>query len=200
MGDLYWNDPESVSPSEFVALGTSYPMLFEPSKISDIPNHGNSHDQRWIDHNSYYGTIPKEVTFSQDPFPSDFPIDIFHDVDLNEPNKPTFGVTSTGIEENQSNQTIFQGHIELSRTKQIQREKMIMNHPDYNHLICKINEGKCAHPFCLDLTDEQKLSQFKLGATEAIEFLNNFNWKSYKSLRKSMNAVSSGSSNLVKTY
>lgn len=200
MAELYWKDPSNVSPSEFVSLGTSYPMIFEPGKVSNIPNHGTSHNKKWISHNSYYGTIPQEATFSQDPFPVEFPIDIFHNNESSEPSKPTFGVTSSGIEETQANQTIFKGHIELSRTKQIQKEKAIMNHPDYNHLICRISEGNSAHPFCIDLTDEQKLSQFKLGASAAVEFLNNFNWKSYKSLRKSMNTVSSGANNLVRTF
>ena len=47
MNNLYWKDPNSISPAKFVRASMSVPFFFDPMTLTDIPNAGKSKVASW---------------------------------------------------------------------------------------------------------------------------------------------------------
>ena len=91
MAELYWADPNSISPAKLIRASMSIPFFFEPFEIVNIPNAGNEYDEKWYDYARYKGPVPSEVKFVDGGLLSNFPINVFHREDGGVPRMPTFG-------------------------------------------------------------------------------------------------------------
>ena len=106
MAPLYYENPETVNPAEFVRASMSIPGFFQPHRVDLSWVRGKTEVERqrirrrWRKKADFTGHLPHEVLFADGGIMSNFPIDLFHG--QNEiPNLPTFGV-KLGIDRNQA--------------------------------------------------------------------------------------------------
>ncbi|MFN8257803.1 MAG: patatin-like phospholipase family protein [Bacteroidales bacterium] len=185
MATLYWDlDKKDVHPASFVRASMSIPFFFEPFTVKDIPSHGSKENKNWQDMAGYNGVIPKEIKFVDGGLLSNFPINIFH---LNSiPRKPTFGVRLSAFREQPADTSKLPGFLGgmLEALRQQNDYDFLLKHPDYKKLICNIDADQKYNWLDFNISDENKIGLFTLGAKKAIHFIENFNWIEYKEIRK----------------
>ena len=189
MTELYWSNPEDIAPAKLVRASMSVPFLFEPFQVNHLPNKGHKNDKNWIEHASYYGPVPPSVKFVDGGLLSNFPINVFHRSDGGIPRMPTFGVRLSTFREDYSrigSLGNFAGAI-ISTMRQIFDYDFLLKNPDYKHLICRIDASEQFNWLDFNMSEEDQIKLFNLGAEKAVEFLNTFDWKAYKKVREDLN-------------
>ena len=188
MAELYWKDPDEVSPADLVRASMSIPFFFEPFEVTDLPNAGKTEDKNWIDRARYYGEVPHKVRFVDGGMLSNFPINVFHRDDRKIPRMPTFGARLSAYRTNYGKTdklTGFSGGM-ISTMRQIHDLDFLLKNPDYSQLICRIKADEKFNWLNFFMEDKKKVDLFNLGAEKAIEFLEDFDWEGYKELRASL--------------
>jgi len=183
MAGLFFKDPDTASPADFVRASMSIPFFFHPFRFKNIPK-GAEQWQKWNDMTGLVASVPDEVMFMDGGIISNFPIDIFHD-NLNIPSAPTFGI-KMGLDkvETNANEKVLNlvGSI-FNTARFAQDDNFLRKNPDFKNLIGYIDTGE--HNWLnFGLTDQAQLDLFIRGARTASEFLKGFDWKSYKEMRK----------------
>ena len=189
MADLYWEDPEAVSPAEFVHASYAVPYFFYPMEKKNIPRAGEKADLKWQEYLGYSGTIPNSVKFIDGGLLSNFPINAFHIDDI--PSRPTFGARLSSFREEYTPTSTFfrySGSI-LNTMRQIHDYEVILRHPDYNKLICNIDADKEFNWLNFKMPPERQRDLFILGAKKALAFLQEFDWESYKDIRRRLTRI-----------
>ena len=189
MTELYWSNPEDIAPAKLVRASMSVPFLFEPFQVNHLPNKGRKNDKNWIEHASYYGPVPPSVKFVDGGLLSNFPINVFHRSDGGIPRMPTFGVRLSTFREDYSrigSLGNFAGAM-ISTMRQIFDYDFLLKNPDYKHLICRIDASEQFNWLDFNMSEEDQIKLFNLGAEKAVEFLNTFDWKAYKKVREDLN-------------
>lgn len=189
MTELYWSNPEDTAPAKLVRASMSVPFLFEPFQVNHLPNKGHKNDKNWIEHASYYGPVPPSVKFVDGGLLSNFPIDVFHRSDGGIPRMPTFGVRLSTFRKDYSNTNNF-GNFSgamINTMRQIFDYDFLLKNPDYKHLICRIDASEQFNWLDFNMSEEDQIKLFNLGAEKAVEFLNTFDWKAYKKVREDLN-------------
>ena len=189
MTELYWSNPEDIAPAKLVRASMSVPFLFEPFQVNHLPNKGHKNDKNWIEHASYYGLVPPSVKFVDGGLLSNFPINVFHRSDGGIPRMPTFGVRLSTFREDYSrigSLGNFAGAM-ISTMRQIFDYDFLLKNPDYKHLICRIDASEQFNWLDFNMSEEDQIKLFNLGAEKAVEFLNTFDWKAYKEVREDLN-------------
>lgn len=189
MADIYWEDPESVSPVEFVHASLAIPYFFYPLEKKDIPRAGEKADGNWEEYLSFSGIIPSSVKFVDGGLLSNFPINAFHIDGV--PSRPTFGARLSSFrEEFVPTPTLFKysGAI-LNTMRQIHDYEVILRHPDYKQLICNIDADKEFNWLDFNMPPEKQQDLFILGAEKALAFLQKFDWDKYKETRRKLAEV-----------
>lgn len=183
MAGLFFEDPNTANPSDFVRASMSIPFFFHPFRFKNIPK-GADHWQMWNDMTGLLASVPDEVMFMDGGIISNFPIDVFHD-NLNVPSAPTFGV-KMGLDkvETNKNEKVLNLVGSLFNTARFaQDDNFLRKNPDFKNLIGYIDTGE--HNWLnFGLTDEAQLDLFIKGAQTASVFLKSFDWKGYKIMRK----------------
>ena len=184
MGDLYYKDPLTVNPANYVRASMSIPAFFDPFVINDIPK-GKIQVEKWqnIDKAYFFGNIPDEITLVDGGVMSNFPIDIFHVSDRN-PTRPTFGV-KLGIDRESvkvNNSIIDIVWNSFSAARQMRDHDVILKNQDYINLISNIDD-RGIDWLNFNLPEKDKIELFKRGVIAACAFLRNFNWEEYKKIR-----------------
>lgn len=185
MVELYWDNPNEVSPAKLVRASMSVPFFFEPFKVSDIPNSGTINDEKWDKYARYNGPVPANVRFVDGGMLSNFPINVFHREDGGVPRMPTFGVRLSTYRETFSDTDKFMGMngAMINTMRQIHDYDFLLKNPDYKQLICRIDADKTFNWLDFNMTEESQVSLFNLGARKAVEFLKKFDWEAYKTSR-----------------
>ena len=201
MAELYWKEPDAVSPSLFVRASMSIPFFFEPLVVNNIPGGGTYENQdisrektRWRKHTGYKGIIPKTVHFVDGGMLSNFPINVFHRKGV--PAKPTFGARLSTWRTQASEVKSIGNYCNamISTMRQLHDYDFILKNNDYKQLICSIDcdaqideNGNSRFNFLdFDMQEQTKIELFSLGAVKAVEFLDAFDWEHYKETRAKM--------------
>ena len=186
MAELYWANPESVSPKDLVRASMSIPFFFEPFEIGNIPNAGNENDEKWYEYARYSGPVPSKVKFVDGGMLSNFPINVFHRTDGGVPRMPTFGARLSVYRETYSkaNSIFGMSGAMISTMRQIHDYDFLLKNPDYSKLICRIDANEKFNWLDFNMSPEMQVDLFNLGAQKAIEFLEGFDWKAYKKIRE----------------
>lgn len=189
MSELYFAQPTAVHPAQFVRASMSIPLFFSPVKLdlSALPRTNTGYSDRWSAPElgaGYFGPIPEEVLLVDGGIMSNFPIDVFHDWG-GIPKRPTFGVR-LGLERTDFNRIdsmldIINACFEGARN--IRDAETIQSSDDFKEIIGFIDVGE--HNWLnFSIDDAAKLDLFKRGALAASNFLKQFDWKKYKSIRR----------------
>lgn len=187
MASLYWSDPDNVSPAKLVRSSMSIPFFFEPFQVQNVPNAGNTDDEKWKEYASYMGPVPNSVKFVDGGMLSNFPINVFHRSDGGIPRMPTFGVRLSAYRDDYSKATnVFGMSLAMVSTmRQIHDYDFLLRNPDYKQLICRIDADEMFNWLDFNMPEEEQIKLFNLGAKKAVEFLKTFNWEAYKKTRES---------------
>ncbi|MDP4271042.1 MAG: patatin-like phospholipase family protein [Bacteroidota bacterium] len=182
MADLFYANPDTANPSDFVRASMSVPMFFHPFRIKNIPN-SPAQWRKWNQRVGLNTDIPSEVMFMDGGIISNFPIGIFHKNNM-VPTAPTFGVKigldKTSVNKNEKIFGVIGSIFDTARFSQ--DEEFLRTHEDYKYLIGYINTG--THNWLnFALSDDEKLDLFVRGAEAAAAFLKDFNWAEYKKMR-----------------
>ncbi|MCH7525015.1 MAG: patatin-like phospholipase family protein [Bacteroidetes bacterium] len=185
MAELYWSNPNSVSPAKFVRASMSIPFFFEPFEVINLPNARNSEDENWEKYAGYKGEVPSKVKFVDGGMLSNFPINVFHREDGGKPTRPTFGVQLSTPRKNYSNTDNLLGMsgAMISTMRQIYDYDFLLKHPDYKKLICQIDADEQFNWLDFNMSMDDQVKLFNLGAQKALDFLIKFNWEAYKVIR-----------------
>ncbi|MCL2664625.1 MAG: patatin-like phospholipase family protein [Defluviitaleaceae bacterium] len=182
MAPLYWEEPDKVNPAYFARASMSIPGFFQPmeahgiSKITDVT-------EKWKNLCSFSGKIPDRIAFSDGGLLSNFPISLFHQSRV--PNAPTFGArlgSYSRVVNEISSLGGYAGGL-FGALRHYSDFDFIYQNPDYMRLITYIpTEGHNWLNF--NMTDDEKLTLFKKGMSAACSFLENFEWETYKEIRR----------------
>jgi NTE family protein len=185
MAELYWADPNSISPAKLVRASMSIPFFFEPFEIVNIPNAGNENDEKWYDYARYKGPVPLKVKFVDGGMLSNFPINVFHREDGGVPRMPTFGARLSTYRENfsKTDNILGMSGAMISTMRQIHDYDFLLKHPDYSKLICSIDADGQFNWLDFNMSTDDQVKLFNLGAQKAVSFLEKFNWEEYKEIR-----------------
>ena len=186
MADLYWKHPEHVSPAHYVRASMSIPLFFEPYEVTGIPD-GSGAKTRWQEKVRYSGDIPKTARFVDGGTLSNFPINVFHRPH-SIPRMPTFGVRLSASRERQNTTNRFFpfAWAIINTMRHLYDYDFLLRNPDYQHLICRLDTDNDFNWLDFNMSQENKTKLFLRGAAKAIEFLEDFNWTSYKEIRRSL--------------
>ena len=183
MNLLFWNDPESVNPADYVRASMSIPIFFHPLKVK-IEDKVKKED--WNSCVKYKGDFPRVAYFVDGGILSNFPIDVFHKSNV-VPRLPTFGV-KLGDDRHQTSKVSTLTKFLLAifnSARHVLDYQFLLTNDDYEHLIQRIDIGE--HNWLnFSISDKDKLDLFIRGAKAADEFMRNFNWENYKKIRESM--------------
>ena len=185
MAELYWDKPNDISPAKLVRSSMSIPFFFEPFTVKNIPNAGKDNDEKWYEYARYNGPVPSEVKFVDGGMLSNFPINVFHRKDGGVPTRPTFGARLSTYRENFSKTDSIMGMsgAMISTMRQIYDYDFLLKNPDYSKLICSIDADGQFNWLDFNMSDEERIRLFNLGALKAVEFLEEFDWEAYKIIR-----------------
>lgn len=185
MAALYWSDPHSVPPSKLVRASMSIPFFFEPFEIDNIPNAGKRDDKKWYEFARYTGPVPPKVKFVDGGMLSNFPINVFHRSDGGVPRMPTFGARLSTYREDFSNtdSILKMSGAMISTMRQIYDYDFLLKNPDYSKLICRIDADEKFNWLDFNMSTDDQVALFNLGAEKALNFLKDFNWEAYKEIR-----------------
>jgi NTE family protein len=189
MSELYFAQPTTVHPAQFVRASMSIPLFFSPVRLdlTGLPRTSTGYSDRWSAADlgaGYYGPIPEEVLLVDGGIMSNFPIDVFHDWG-GIPKRPTFGVR-LGLERNDFNRIdsmldIINACFEGARN--IRDAETIQSSADFKEIIGFVDVGQ--HNWLnFSIDDDAKLDLFRRGAQAASDFLQRFDWKKYKQIRR----------------
>ncbi len=196
MAGLYWKDVNIVPPAKMVRASMSIPFFFEPFQVDNIPNYDSNavegkgdeeiHNQAWYDLARYKGPVPPKVSFVDGGMLSNFPIDVFHRPDGGVPRMPTFGARLSAYRNTYSKADNI-GGISLamvSTMRQIHDYDFLLKNPDFSKLICRIDANVTFNWLDFNMTEQEQVNLFNLGAKKALEFLQDFDWEGYKKIRE----------------
>ncbi|MEI6349206.1 MAG: patatin-like phospholipase family protein [Bacteroidota bacterium] len=183
MAELFYSNPPTANPADFVRASMSVPLFFHPFRIKHIPT-GVEQWNKWNSRLGLNTNIPTEVMFMDGGIISNFPISIFHNTEQ-VPLAPTFGI-KIGQDKTflNKNETVFGmvGSI-FNTARYSQDDDFLRTHVDYKHLIGFIETGN--HNWLnFSLSDDDKIDLFCRGARAASDFLKSFNWERYKKMRE----------------
>ena len=201
MSELYFKNVQHVNPSKLVRASMSVPVLFEPVKLSlDWANPKfddyNALREKWYNWCRYKGEIPKEVFLVDGGIMSNFPIDVFDEIeeseerisnDKNNDVKTYRHTTTIGVKlgvdrlKPKATNTLFSliGQcFENARTVR-DLESINKNAEVSDESIAYINTDDF-NWLDFQMKDDKLKQLFRVGAESAAQFIKNFNYSNYK--------------------
>lgn len=192
MANLYWSEEElkHISPAEFVRASMSVPFFFEPMQKL-INKEEDSVKYAW----KYWMNTQEENIYPVGIFIdggsiSNFPIDLFHDINIFYPRLPLFGVQLTSdseINEEKGKTSLqilktpfsYAGNI-IETLKGFNDKTFLTKYSFYN--LYSIKTVNCGTSSWLNffMKREEKEQLFNAGFSAALDFLNQFDWAQYK--------------------
>ena len=200
MSELYFKDVERVNPSKLVRASMSVPVLFEPVRLSlDWANPKYSDynilREKWYSWCRYKGELPKEVFLVDGGIMSNFPIDVFDEIEESEERISQKGndiktykhTTTIGVKlgvdrlKPKKTNTLFSliGQcFDNARTVR-DLESINKNAEVSDESIAYINTDDF-NWLDFQMKDEKLKQLFRVGAESAAQFIKNFNYSNYK--------------------
>lgn len=180
-------------PEQIVRASMAIPVFFRP-KYFQPPEKGKTKVQDWIDHAAYLGPVPDQVLMVDGGVMSNFPIDVFHQVDRT-PQRPTFGVR-LGLSRTKSSD--IEGVLSLlgasfNGARNLRDFEFLFKNEDYKNLVQYIDTDKYDW-LNFGISEGEKMELFELGVKAARDFLEGsaekeakaFDWSEYRALRRRM--------------
>jgi predicted acylesterase/phospholipase RssA/CheY-like chemotaxis protein len=180
-----------LKPKEMVRASMSIPVFYQP-KYFNIPEKSRENTTLWSEIASFLGEIPEKVLMVDGGIMSNFPIDLFHEINKT-PRKPTLGVR-LGL--SRQKYTLIDGIFSLlgsafNSARNLRDFEFLSKNEDYHNLVQYIDTDEF-NWLNFSISKEEKQKLFYLGVKAAYDFLEGtatkpaFNWKNYQTLRRRM--------------
>ncbi len=185
MRNLFFKNIDEPNPAKYVRASMSIPLFFKPYEVTNLPTDEEA-IIRWNRIGKHRGAIPEKAIFVDGGIMSNFPIDIFH-LKGSIPSRPTFGV-KLGLERVKTNEINNVGELLYAcfdSARNLRDFEFIKENMDFQRLVAYI-DIQDQNWLDFNISDEKKLELFIAGAKEAKDFLQNFDWESYKKIRKTI--------------
>jgi NTE family protein len=183
MAGLYWKTWKAENPGSYVRASMSIPFFFKPFQVALSDPDANA----WAMHAGIddVSLLPKEAVFVDGGIMSNFPINVFHGTGV--PAAPTFGVLlgkRSRCVPNFAN--IFQHTAGIfNASRHCLDYDFLTQNPDYHRLIKIIDTG--THNWLdFNVTREAKIDLFVRGVKGAYDFIESFDWETYKDVRRAL--------------
>ena len=187
MAPLYWENTEAINPAYFARASMSIPGFFQPLEISGVSSISGV-SEKWKNLCSFKGDVPDKITFADGGLLSNFPISLFHKPRV--PNAPTFGArlgSYSRVVNEISTIGNYAGNL-FNAMRHYSDFEFIYQNPDYRRLIAYIPTA--GHNWLnFNMTEDEKLVLFKKGMAAAYDFLESFDWLTYKEIRREQQAL-----------
>jgi NTE family protein len=184
MAKLYWgNKWLAENPGSYVRASMSIPFFFKPFRVAIT-------EPEQLTWSEYVGLddikqLPKEAVFIDGGIMSNFPIQVFHGTGV--PAAPTFGVLlgkRMRCEAPFSNILKHTAGI-FNASRHCLDYDFLAQNPDYHRLITTVDTGN--HNWLdFNVTRESKIDLFVRGTKAAYDFLEKFDWETYKEVRRAL--------------
>jgi len=170
MAALYWEQPGSVCPADFVRASMSVPVFFYPFVVKNLPT-GAETQQRWSQWANYHGPIPSEVFFADGGSMSNFPVSLFYQSEM-PTDAAVFGI-KLGISRDSyaacDSFGAYAGAI-LNSMMAFYDNDFFVQHPEMNRCVGEIDTGDY-NWLDFHISDAGKIDLFVRGARAAQDFL-----------------------------
>ncbi|MBX3252521.1 MAG: patatin-like phospholipase family protein [Chitinophagaceae bacterium] len=196
--DLYFNQVDTVNPSEFIRASMAIPVFFEPQFFPEKPEKGKQHavispackkiwkEKKGIEERDLANT---GVLIDGGSL-SNFPINLFHNPRIKHARLPIMGVRiqDEKPEDYEPDKRMsfgsYAGSI-INTLRSNEDSSFLGANPFYKRFCIEEIEAYNANVNWLnfDLTKHQKEKLFAEGVKAAIKYLRNFNWEEYKKER-----------------
>ena len=195
MSSLYWTDEELnvTSPAKFVRASMAVPYFFEPmiKKVNLSEDKITQAWKYWL--NVDPANIHEHGIFIDGGSISNFPIDIFHTVEIFYPRYPVFGVrlnddAELGDARGDGKQKILKSPFSflgnIINTLRGYNDKTFLTKYSFYSKHC-IQDVNCSPSNWLNfyMDEKEKLMLFNRGFSAALDFLEKFDWEKYKEER-----------------
>lgn len=182
MAALYWDAPENVSPVELILASMAIPYFHTPYTIDNIPSAGTQQQHNWIEQANFHEQVPQKIRFMDGSMIYQPPFNIFHRTDQVTPRMPTFGAS---VAINTSETDSLNGFTSslINTTKKDVLSGFLESNPDCKSLMSAIEIDGRTDWLNFNISDKEKMSLFREGVKAGLEFLVDFDWQQYKSMR-----------------
>ena len=191
MAPLYWPQPDQVNVADFARASMSIPGFFATFKVKSLPPEVARplwRSQEWPERCYEGDFLPETHHFVDGGVLSNFPIDAFHNK-TRVPLRPTLGVKLQWDEHKHDIHSVLSVLGQSFNTaRHAMDAEFLKQNPDYSKLVAYIDTEDIGWlDFAMD--SPTKLRLFRMGAKTAIAFLQSFNWRDYKRIRRSLAAA-----------
>lgn len=176
MHKMYWGDNFGISPAKYVRASMSVPIFFKPFEIGYDQSQKAAIEAEWLNLTGLNKRMAEEnskALLVDGGMLSNFPINVFQNVDSPVPMKPTIGIRLEYEDSAESNRvksfTGFLGAI-VSTMRFFYDRDFISKHNIYSKTVRSIDTGKI-HWLNFNLQDQEKIELFFRGALSASIFL-----------------------------
>jgi NTE family protein len=186
--DLYFQDPKTVNPSQYVRASMAIPIFFEPKIVNTDLTSINK--ENWLSRKGKEREHKRGV-FVDGGTLSNFPINLFHQSHIKNPRVPIMGVrindTGPTTEKTVKNKMSFTNYAEMiiNTLRSNEDNAFLAINPFYKkYCIAEIRAYETKINWLnFNLSRKQKIILFTKGMEAALKFLEDFNWKEYKNAR-----------------
>ncbi len=174
---------KNIHPSIFVRASMSIPFFFEPAIISctdEVVNKSNIFKSK---------SVKKDNYFVDGGLISNFPINVFHNPERDVCHLPVVGLNlDSGFKPKKDIfSSILSYTFKLVSTMRYYHDKNFLYQNRFYQDYCVHNIDVSKFNWLdFSMSDEQKLKLFEQGVIAGTKFLEDFNWREYKSARKEL--------------
>lgn len=188
MAAMYWHQPDQVNVADFARASMSIPGFFATFKVTSLPADEARplwRNEEWPERCYEGDFLPAVHHFVDGGVLSNFPIDAFHQK-TRVPLRPTFGVKLQWDEHKHDIPGVLKVFSQSFNTaRHAMDAEFIKQNPDYSKLVAYI-DTEDINWLDFAMSKETKLRLFRMGALTAVAFLQGFNWRDYKRIRRSL--------------
>lgn len=192
MCKLFRTDPDTMQPAGFIRASMSIPVFFESYMINDIPYSDDRIIAAW---NEFFHNVspPGNARFVDGGILSNFPISIFYNANIPVPRLPSFGIDLDDSKPGDKGENAFNwsltGYIGrmFNTIRNYYDKDFLLKNEVYEKGVGKVDLSDDKYNWLnFFLPDQDKIDMFALGAQAACEFLQQFDWSTYKDNRAAL--------------
>jgi len=192
MCHLFSTDADTMQPAGFIRASMSIPVFFESYMINDIPYSDNRIIAAW---NSFFHNCapPSTARFVDGGILSNFPISIFYNASIPIPRLPSFGIDLDDAGPGDKGENAFNWSLTgylgrmFNTIRNYYDKDFLLKNEVYQKGVGKVDLSDDKYNWLnFFLSDQDKIDMFAKGAEAACQFLQTFDWDTYKSNRTAL--------------
>jgi NTE family protein len=192
MCSLFRTDVDTMQPAGFIRASMSIPVFFESYMINDIPYSDERIMAAW---KSFFNNScpPASARFVDGGILSNFPISIFYNSSIPVPRLPSFGIDLDDSKPGDKGENPFYWSLTgylgrmFNTIRNYYDKDFLLKNEVYQKGVGKVDLSDDKYNWLnFFLSDQDKIDMFAMGAAAACQFLQTFDWNTYKDNRAAL--------------